>query len=125
MKSSSLYMAMRQGISSPREYRDKLIHDWELHLETSRHLRHFFKRKCSSKFLFDNLHNGEIHVGGTTYSVIWVSKPNYIKRIGEVILSFRYCEMLLAGYVMVKAWEESDGRNIEELFIKKPSMETN
>ena len=98
-----------QGIPSPREYRDKLIHDWWLEPQIHTKLERYFLLRAKPAIIFEAIENGELTVHKRNYSVVWINRPSYIRNLdnlpnatGWVLMSFRYCKYLRCGYVLIK-----------------------
>lgn len=121
MKSSSLrtfILAKHPGITSPREYRDMLIHEWILpEWIQVEHLEQYFVKKIDAPCLFDIIINGEIIVGGNSYSVIWLNGPARIRADGMALMSFRFCKHLKTGYVLIKRYTPAPSFSKEPLFL--------
>lgn len=118
MKSSSI-----RGLTSltklninPREYRDAVIHDWDLKDTFRKQLGLYMLRKVSGPALLNKVVNGEIVVNQEPYSVIWVSGPAKVKKTQTVLLSLRYCDMLNRGYALIKT-DDNINESIQELRI--------
>lgn len=120
MKSSSLLgittmeSLKRLGITSPREYRDALIHEWYLDNRYICGLNVFFLRKLKPAVLLDTIKNGEFIHQGKSYSVTWISKPETIRKADWCLSSFRFCPYLNTGYVLIKSLK-GDHSEFEEL----------
>lgn len=102
MRSSSLKLLLNAGIESPRDFRDKLIHEWFLLPEESKHLDEYFLTAIPAKDFFELINEGELEWKNFLYQVIWIHKPVTVKHSGKAIVSFRYCKMLGCGYALVK-----------------------
>lgn len=111
MKSSSIKM-IDAGISNPREYRDSLIHDWELKPEYIEHLGMYILRETRPSTFFFHLKDGELTVKGRQYSIVWINSPKEIREAQHLLLSLRYCRFLERGYVLVKVLQ-GDGTFVE------------
>lgn len=108
MKSSSIKLAKEAGINNAREYRDALIHDWYLSPIFAEKLVVFIQRETPSKELFTRMKDGEIKIGGNTYSIVWINHPTEIKKkYSHALVSLRYCKHLERGYILVKALQGS------------------
>lgn len=105
MKSSSLALAQKWGIKSPREYRDKLIHEFyiegTLYPEEARATDCWFVQITSQK-LKERIVNGEFLFQGDQYSVVWVNSPTTVYKGTKALLSFRWSKVLNRGYVLIK-----------------------
>lgn len=118
MRSSSLFLAVKHHIPSPREYRDTLIHEWYIPQKYKDYLQAFFQRKCSASDLLAIVRDGEITIDGQHYAITWVNSPTKIKENGMAILSFRRCRFLGAGYVLAKCLFDGEKlANLQELVI--------
>ena len=102
MRSSSLKQLLDSGIKSPRDFRDKLIHDWFLTFEETKYLDEYVLTALPVSEFFELIREGEISWGKFTYQIIWVHKPATVRQSGKAIVSFRYCRMLGCGYALVK-----------------------
>jgi len=120
MRSSSLKSLAEQGIRSPREYRDSLIHDWYLKEETINYLEEYLLRSVSAENLFEMVIDGEIQLGKHKYQLIWIHKPASVRQTGKAIVSFRYCKFLNCGYALVR---KQDGYSLpftDSVIIESP-----
>jgi hypothetical protein len=106
MKSSSLKIAKEYGIKSPREYRDKLIHEWHIDSDHFNNVyTHCFLKEFVTSNVFDSIKDGEMVYDGCSYSVIWITGPKSIKNYPRCLLSFRWSVPLNCGYVLIKGKE--------------------
>ena len=112
MKSSSLRM-IDAGIPDPRDYRDSVIHDWNLSDNYVKHLQVFIIRESTPAKLFLHLKDGELKIKQKYYSVIWVNPPETVREAEIVLVSLRFCKFLDRGYALVKILK-GDGK-FEEL----------
>src|SRR5260221_6445973 len=102
MRSSSLKLLNNSGIDHPREFRDKLIHEWYLQWEEIKYLDEHLLTAIPIEEFFSKIKEGEIQWGRFTYQIIWIQKPESIKKSGLAIVSFRFCKFLNCGYALVK-----------------------
>lgn len=111
MRSSSLKIATEHGVSSPRAYRDALIHDWFLSNEDKCTLETFFLAKEYSQELKDHIKNGAFWIDNKEYHITWIHKPETVFKAEFALLSFRYCKLLNCGYVLIKELSPEDNPN--------------
>lgn len=113
MKSSSLKIVKNYGISSPRAYRDILIHEWHLpsYLPNQTHTVKVLY-KCRTDNLFDFIKDGELKLNHSSYSVTWLTGPKSLRSYEHCLLSFRWSYALNCGYVLIKAFEPPVGDTI-------------
>lgn len=101
MRSSSLKL-LQSEVDNPREFRDKIIHDWFLTSEEVRHLHKHLLSAIPVEEFFDKIEHGQIQHGDYAYQVVWIHKAASVKKSGKAIVSFRYCKFLNCGYALVK-----------------------
>lgn len=124
MRSSSLKALLNVGVRSPREFRDKLIHEWFLTLEETKYLDEHLLAAIPVEEFFPLIKNGEILYGKFIYQIVWVHKSGTVKQSGKAIVSFRFCRMLGCGYALVKKNNVAKD-DIETVFkIVKPPRES-
>jgi hypothetical protein len=102
MKSSSIRLAEQAGIPNAREYRDALIHEWYLQPHFADNLEIFVLRVTEPKDLFFHIRDGELLIGGRSYSITWVNGAKHCREANELLVSLRYCRYLERGYALVK-----------------------
>lgn len=118
MRSSSLKLALKHGIKSPKLYRDNLIHNWFLTDEDRQHLEVFFQAKEYSEELENHIRNGAYYIGEKEYQITWVNKPETIFHAEYALLSFRYCSLLRCGYVLIRELKGEDTSGFD--FVEYP-----
>jgi len=96
---------MEHGIKEPHKYRDMLIHDWFLNDEIKKQLEEFTIKIIYTKMLFDRIKDGEIELGQKVYQIIWIHKPETIRKNERAVISFRFSGLLNCGYALIKKYE--------------------
>lgn len=105
MKSSDMnftHKAFDAGVSDPRDYRDCVIHDWNLLPEYQKHLVVYVIAETTPADLFFHLKDGELFIKEKPYAVTWIDSPA-TARVSEILLvSLRFCKYMNKGYALVK-----------------------
>jgi len=103
MRSSSLKLLLKAGVENPREYRDKVIHEWFLTSEEIKYLTYYSLRSIPIEKFFNSIdEDGELWHNEYNYQLVWIHKPESVRQSGLAIVSFRFCDMLNCGYALVK-----------------------
>lgn len=105
MRSSSLKLLLDSRIEHPREYRDRLIHEWYLKKEDTEFLEVFIMQYYSIEVFLAKVIDDEIRLGTKKYQIIWVHRPQTVKKSGTAVISFRYCNLLDCGYALIKKYD--------------------
>lgn len=107
MKSSSLKIIrdMYPDISA-RAYRDTLIHEWHIPEEYKPiiWLLETVKIHTHTLRVFNN--DGIIKYKQRKFNITWISGPRTVDKNTYALVSFRWCDKLQAGYVLIKAYIE-------------------
>lgn len=122
MKSSSLVHlennVLFQSLEvSAREFRDSLIHNFYIPRKYTELLNVFLLRRGIPEDVISRINNyGELSLGEQDYSVVWMQSPNKIFKSEFAVCSFRYCNLLRCGYVLIREWKDEDEeKNIEDI----------
>lgn len=114
MKSSSLKMIASHGISTPRHYRDSIIHDWYLPLAYQDYLAVHQLRAINHETLFKAVKEGMLVYGSRNYNIMWLNGPSKIRTNPRVLISFRYCPIMDQGYCLIKTLYEQNSNIITD-----------
>lgn len=94
--------AFDAGISDPRNYRDAVIHDWQLLPKYQEHLVVYVIAETTPAELFFHLRDGELFIKDKPYSVTWIDNPALARASEILLVSLRFCKYMNKGYALVK-----------------------
>jgi uncharacterized membrane protein len=101
MTPSSILLA-KQGYEKT-EVLHSLINHWELPPRMRGICSKYFLLQWSSQHFFQQIHDGKLVVDDVEFCVVYkYSSPSKIRKSNTVWLSFRYCEIIDAAYVLVQ-----------------------